>query len=242
MSALDRFIDACQQIFGNNLVCILLLGSVHRGDSTPFSDIDLIMILNTMDTKQVTELRSVVRSLEMLIDCSILCVDEIPKDPNNFRLGSHGCYQLELVLKRAQCVLGINILLTLPQPDVSEIRKSLVEKITEYTWWTRRMFVESNRERSLEMNYKLNSRIVKMVRDFLYLKLGDDIDESAKITIAKFVSEYGAQLTNQEKIALKNLARVGEISRNASNMSDEYFLVRYSLVNKIYKWTIKFVI
>jgi len=237
MITLDQFINECQKIFKDNLACILLLGSVFRKDSNPFSDTDLIIILHTMDVEQVCKLRSVVRMLGMLIDCSILCMDEISKNPNDFRLGSHGCYQLELVLKKARCVWGTNILCGFPQPDISAIRRSIVEKIAEYTWWARRMFVESNRERSLEMNYKLNSRIVKMLRDFLYLKFHYNIDAPVKKIITKFINEYDANLTHQEKQLLLSLADIKMIDKNISNLSDDYLLARYSLVNKIYKWT-----
>jgi predicted nucleotidyltransferase len=237
MSTLDRFIEDCRQIFEENLVCILLVGSVYRGDTTPFSDVDLILILKTMNSEQVTRLRTIVRSLEILIDCSILCADEIPADPNRFRLGSHGCYQLELVLKKARCVWGTNPLLVLPSPSRREIRKSIVDKITEYTWWVRRMFIESNKERSLKMNYQMNSRIVKMIRDILFLKQGTSIDDPTTTVISTFISEHKSQLTHSEKKALRGLGNVRKIGRNAADMSDTYFLVRYIIANKIYKWT-----
>jgi|GEM_PF-3922012 len=236
MSVLTDFVTTCEQVFQDNLLCILLVGSAQRDETTPFSDIDVIVIIQTMNVDQVARLRSVIRSSAGLLDCSILCQDELPVDPNLFYLGSHGCYQLELVLKRAKCVFGQNVLLEIPSPTERDIRLSIARKVIEYTWWTRRMFVESNRKRTLEMNYKLNSRLVKMIRDILYLRgiRGSIIDPVGSI-VDIFLREYIELFTEVETQVIANLGDTGRVNVDTSNMSDEYFLVRYSVVNKIHK-------
>ncbi|HET8574673.1 MAG TPA: nucleotidyltransferase domain-containing protein [Candidatus Paceibacterota bacterium] len=235
MSILDWFIEQCQKVFSQNLKSILLLGSVQRGDTTPFSDTDLVIVIGTMNLVQVSQLRSVVRSLEILIDCSIICQDEIPTDPEKFRIGTHGCYQLELVLKHAKCVWGTNILLQFPTSGREALRRSVAEKVIEYTWWTRRLFIESNRDRSLELNYKLNSRIIKLIRDLLYLRHEKDLNDPTEIVVSMFITEYSHLLTNEEKHALADLIYAPNISANTSNLSENYFLIRCSIVNKIHK-------
>lgn len=235
MKELQWLVSGCESIFGDNLRCILLLGSVQHGDVTPFSDTDFIVILGTMNLKQTIKFRSLVRSSEMLIDCPIICQDELPADVDQFNLGSHGCYHLELVLKHAKCLWGKNMLLDLPSPTEQAILRSVAQKIAEYTWWTRRMFVESNRQRSLEMNYQLTSRLIKAVRDLLYLTDRRGLDESLATIIDLFLDKYGSSLTEAGRGVLRGLADPNRIASNVANMSDEYLAIRYSLMNFVYK-------
>ncbi|MCC6290845.1 hypothetical protein IT398_02170 [Candidatus Nomurabacteria bacterium] len=235
MKELEWLVSGCERVFGNNLRCILLLGSVQHGDTTPFSDTDLVVVIGSMSLAETTQFRTLVRSAEMLIDCSLVCQDELPVSSDHFHLGSHGCYHLELVLKHTRCLWGRNILLDLPSPTEEAIRHSVAEKISEYTWWVRRMFVESNRQRSLETNYQLNSRLIKVVRDLLYLTDHHGLDQSLGETIGLFLNKYGEQLSEAERLALLGLADSGRIASNVANMSEGYLATRYSLVNFVYK-------
>lgn len=242
MSMFNFFIEDCERIFQSNLSGILLLGSAGRDDTTPFSDLDVVVIIKTMSIDQVVQLRSVMRSSEGLLDCSILCQDELPNDPNNFCIGSHGCYQLELVLKQAECVWGQNILLAMARPTEHNIRLSVAHKVIEYTWWIRRMFIESNRERSLEINYKLNSRLIKIIRDILYLRgIKYSAIKPVRDVVGIFLAEYVEMLTDVERCIVSNLGDSGFVNVNTSNMSDEYLLARYSIANKIHKQVIQLV-
>jgi len=164
-----KLIDNFKDIFGNNLLCVLLLGSVQKDDSTPFSDIDIVVVIQRFNFVQIRKIRQLLRRSEKLLDISFLCWDEIPKNPDHFTIGTHGCYQLGLILNKAKCLYGQNVLLDLGSPSEESIKDSLLQKIIQYTWWARRMFVESNRNRSLESNYQLNSRLIKMIRGILYL-------------------------------------------------------------------------
>ena len=235
MDTINNFVINCEHIFQDNLLCILLVGSAQRDDINPFSDIDIIMIIKTMNINQVAQLRLIIRSSNRLIDCSILCQDELSDDPNDFCLGSHGCYQLELVLKQAKCVWGENILLSMTSPTEHNIKVSIARKVIEYTWWIRRMFIESNRERSIEMNYKFNSRLIKMIRDVLYLHGNTGIIvNSVENILDEFFKEYTEMFTKAEQLVLVSLGDVEHININTSNMSDEYLLIRYSIANKIH--------
>ncbi len=236
MDSLSRFVAECGFIFKKNLLCILLLGSTQRDDNNPFSDIDIVIIIKTMDTNQVVQLRSITRSLDKLLDCSILCKDELSDNSNDFCIGSHGCYQLELVLKKAKCIWGENILLSMESPTQHKIRVSIARKVIEYTWWIRRMFIESNRERSLEMNYNLNSRLIKMIRDILYLHGNtNSIIDSVENILKIFILEYAEMFTETERLTIIGLGKSRYINTNTSNMSDDYLLLRYSIANKIHK-------
>jgi len=233
------FVERCKEILNENLICILLLGSVQRGDNTPFSDVDLVAVIKKWDEDQLKMIRQLVRHSEQLLDFSFLCWDEISKDPVKFRIGTHGCYQLELVLKNAECLIGSNILLNLPSPDKEDIKLSILDKIGQYTWWARRLFVESNRERSMESNYQLNSRLVKMIRGVMYLFDLTDIHQDSTATIEKFLKNYSNLLSKNEKLTIRGLVHNELISKNTSNMSEKYLEVRLSILNKIHKEALK---
>jgi hypothetical protein len=185
------------------------------------------------------KVRNLIRKSEKLLDISFLCFDEIPTDPNKFMIGTHGCYQLELVLKKSECLYGKNILLDFDKPEERNIRKSILDKIIQYTWWVRRMFIESNKERSMESNYQLNSRLIKMLRGLMYLSESYDIHVRAEKAINLFLKKYPRLLSKKENVELANLVNKNLISVNTANMSDEYLEIRFSIINKIHKVAIE---
>lgn len=234
-----RLVGNLEGIFGDNFFCVLLLGSVQKGDTTPFSDIDLVAVIKEFDLDRIKDVRRMLRQSEVLIDLSFICWDEIPKNPNLFAMGTHGCYHLGLILNKAKCLSGRNVLLDLGMPSEDNIRQSLVQKIIQYTWWARRMFVESNRERSLESNYQLNSRLIKMIRGLLYLSNQFDIHSIAENAVNCFIEEYSDILSEEEISAVIGLVEKSSIGRNSANMSEEYFALRVSVINKIHREAIK---
>ena len=231
---LEKVIKNFKKIFDKNLICVLLLGSVQKQDTTPFSDLDLVVIIKTFNLNQFKKVRQLVGSSSKILDLSVLCWDEIPKNPDDFRIGTHGSYQLELILKKARCLYGNNILLTFKSPQSKKIKESIVHKAIEYTWWARRMFVESNRERSMANNYQLNSRIIKIMRDLLYLSNNTDIHSTTEVLIEIFLLNFSNILTQQEKDVVLGLANKDLTNQNTANMSNEYFENRINLMNKIY--------
>ncbi len=58
MAALNTYIAALQTRFENQLVEVLLFGSKARGDVHPGSDIDLLVILNDPNAKNLSEARA----------------------------------------------------------------------------------------------------------------------------------------------------------------------------------------
>lgn len=228
----------CEQTFGVNLTSVLLLGSVQRSDTTPFSDIDVVVVLKTHEASQVADLRSRIRSAHGLIDCSVLCEDEFPTNPDEFLLGTHGCYHMETVLKQATCLWGQNVFIAFPSPSKEELELSVRRKLAEYTWWTRRLYVESNRERTLGDNYKLNGRIIKMVRDFLFLNgHTTSMTDPVLQVISVFLSGYGITFLDTSEIqVLTDFTDPSLVNALSANMSEEYLFVRYSIVNKLYKY------
>jgi len=236
---LKQFTKKCEFILKDNLICLLLIGSAKNRDNSPFSDIDLVAIVKRVDFEKMKEVRQLVRLTDHLLDLSFLSWDEISKDPNKFRLGSHGCYHLELVLKSSKVLYGKNILKEIKSPSMKNLKLSIFEKIAEYTWWTRRMFIESNRRRSIEDNYKLNTRLIKMIRDLLFLFGFSNISDAPKEKIIELIKSYPDLMTYKEIEILNSLADLNLAGNNAVNMSDEYFEDRFVIVNKIYKLAVE---
>ncbi|MBX4205392.1 MAG: hypothetical protein KW788_04400, partial [Candidatus Doudnabacteria bacterium] len=154
--------------FGVNISGILYYGSSLRNENNLFSDQDLLMTVKDYDTELLVELRHIVKSAPFFVDLPVIFESEIPTDPERFRLINHGCYFLE-ILKRGQPIYGRNVFLDLGKPSPAAIQQSLLETIVEYTQFFRRNFVESNRERSLAVNYQLNRRLIKGAYDLLWI-------------------------------------------------------------------------
>lgn len=237
---ITRLVDSMEDIFSDNLICVLLLGSVQKNDTTPFSDIDLVSIIKEFDIKKMGLVRDLLKESERLVDLSFLCKDEISDSPELFALGTHGCYQLGLILNKAECIYGRNILLDINPPSKESIKRSLVQKIIQYTWWVRRMFVESNRERSLASNYQINSRLIKMIKGILYLAFSVNIHIEAKEAVDLFTEKCSFMLSEKEIIAILGIADKTKTASNSANMSEEYFETRFSVINKIHKEALKF--
>lgn len=75
---LEKFVSEIREIYNESLVCVLLYGSVARGTDTKESDIDIALILNLVETKEMREKR-----LDLIVDLelesnevlSVLCID-----------------------------------------------------------------------------------------------------------------------------------------------------------------------
>ena len=103
------------------------------------------------------------------------------------------------------------------------------------------MFVESNREKSIENNYQINNRLIKMVRGLMYLSDFSDIHTSSEKIMRIFLDHYPRLLSNQEKQEMLSLVNRNLISRNTANISEEYFEIRFSIINKIHKTAVDLV-
>jgi len=235
---ISSFVLECEKIFDDNLVCILLIGSVRGLEETPFSDIDLIAVIKTFDMDQMKAVRKLLSETEQLLDLSFLCQDELPDKPEDFCLGTHGCYHMELVLKNATCLWGENIFQKYRSPTAEALRASVFSKIAEYCWWNRRMFVESNRERSMGNNYKLNSRLIKMIKDVLFILGLNKIEASAEDVVSTLIETNPGLLSVEEERVLFEMPDPKLVNKNVANMGEHYLEIRFSIMNKLYKCAI----
>lgn len=235
---IEGLVKDCKVILGDDLICILLIGSVQRNDINPFSDVDLIIVINQLLIKKMAKLRMMIRNKNILLDMPFVVLEEIPRDPNKFRIGAHGCYYLELVLKNAKPIFGKNVFLNWDRPSLDNLHNSILEKIVQYIFEIRRIFLESNRPISIEQNHKINVRLLKVIKDILLIIGAVDINTSNGIIVRQFFKEYPKVLTNCEKDVITSLYTSDGIHLRSSDMSEFYLENRFIIANKLYSLAI----
>lgn len=81
--------------------------------------------------------------------------------------------------------------------------------------------------------------LIKMIRGLLYLSDRFDIHSGAKKTINRFIKKYSKMLLEEESSMAIGLVDKSLIGKNSANMSEKYFALRISVINKIHKEAIK---
>jgi hypothetical protein len=216
------------------IIGLLHIGSNERQDDTAFSDIDLILLAEDFQIENLRTVREIVRNLEYLVDMPIIQRNQLPANPDLFQMGTHGCYFLQ-VLRKAQIIYGNNFLEDYPEPSAAAVQMSVFRKVAEYTWAARRIFVESNRERSTYQNYQLTSRLLKAAKDVLWL---DGLHDTHLLTAAESVVSLKKSspklLSDYEWEVLKMISDPDIRNSLAANMSEDFLQIRMSVLDKIY--------
>jgi len=218
------------------MIGLLHIGSHERQDDTVFSDIDLILLVEDLTIWDLRAIREIIRNLDYLVDMPVIQRNQLPTDPDLFQMGTHGCYFL-YVLKSAQVIFGNNFFKDYPEATESAIRTSVFRKIAEYTWATRRTFVESNRERTMYQNYQLSSRLLKTVKDTLWLA---GVYGAHTLTAAQSMTSLGITmpdiLSDEEWKVMKMISDSEIRNTLAANMSEDFLQARMSVLEKLYAY------
>lgn len=235
---LNQSIDECVEYAGENLSGILHYGSSTRKESGQFSDQDLLMTAKVPDLDLLINLNGILRRTQFVVDMPVVFEAEIPSVPEDFRIINHGCYFLE-VLKRGRVLHGRNIFLDIPKPAEQAVKRTLLDKITEYAQFFRRNFIESNRESTVSTNYSLNRRLVKAVHDLLWL-LGIQ-EESDTISIELCKKHLPTLLSETEWNMIECLTNPNHTNTLSSNLTAEFSLARLAIMEKIYARALKLI-
>lgn len=131
------------------------------------------------------------------------------------------------------CLLLIGSVKNKDETPFSDI--DLVAIIKDIDFEQRRIFVESNRGLSIENNYKINTRLIKMLRDLLFLSGLSDVSGHPKEIVNKFIETYPNLLLSGEKKILVSLANFDLAKKNAYNTKSNYMEIRFAIINKINK-------
>lgn len=234
IGALQSFVDVCiERLGGNRLSGILHYGSSARKENSLLSDCDVLCTVRQYDLALMQELNQILKQAVLLLDLSVVFESELPTNPDNFRIINHGCYFLE-VMKNSIVLYGRNIFLELPSASQAAIYLSLLEKIAEYTQYLRRSFLgESSYQRSLSANNQLNRRLVKAAHDLLWL-LGDKQDDDSSL-VCHLKGVTPGMLEQEHWKFLSRLANPRYASSTSADLSDNFSLTRFVVMEKIYK-------
>ena len=74
-----------------------------------------------------------------------------------------------------------------------------------------------------------------MIRGILYLSNWFNVHSKAQEATNFFIDIYSDILSEKEKLVIRGLTDKALINQNSANMSEEYFEIRISIVNKIHK-------
>lgn len=231
---ISKFAEQLARLLGSKMLGLLLIGSSENQDQTALSDVDLILLASNLNTAELRAIRDTVRNIDFLVDMPIIQQEELPTNPDLFQMGTHGCYFLA-VLKKAQVIYGANFFASYPEPTEAAVRASVFRKVAEYTWAARRMYIESNRERSIAQNYQLSSRMMKAVKDVLWLAGQSDVHGYTAVqSVAALRSNTELGLSAAEWLALDNISHPEIRNILAANMSEDFLQARIGILEKLY--------
>ena len=82
----QTFADACQDALAKRVDSITLVGSFARGDQRPTSDIDLIVLVDTVDRPLLAHIGSIVADIETPneLNPAVISLDELAREPYVF--------------------------------------------------------------------------------------------------------------------------------------------------------------
>ncbi len=184
--------ETLRQIFGDNLVGVLLYGSSLT--STHPADLDLLVLLNNK-ADVCADLMALKAFKEkypaVYFDLQLIYAQEY-SDPNNFSLDSHGCFFLA-ILRRAHVLWGVNPFVSL-EASPEAILKSAVRKLQYYSFRARQMYL-GEAYRSKDQNRDFHRKKLIMAMTDVLLAVGQ---EAPLDVLAKFCQVFPDQLTPTE--------------------------------------------
>lgn len=230
---LSQLRDDLVDLLGPSLIGLLLIGSEERQDETVFSDVDLVLVGDQIALTDYGAMRELVRNLSYFVDLAVVLRRELPDAPESFQMGAQGCYFVP-VLKHARVLYGVNPFSGLGDPDPAMVHESIFRKVAEYALAMRRAYIESNRERTTAQNYQIISRLLKMVRDVLWLGGIFHVHERSEESVAALRLLRSDLLTADEWELLQQMANPRVRGMYVGDMSEDFFQRRIGVAEKLY--------
>lgn len=222
------------RVLGIKMIGLLHIGSNERHDETAFSDVDLILLVENFHIQDFRAVREIIRNLDYLVDMPVIQGDQLLANPDLFQMGTHGCYFLH-VLKSARTIHGANFFKDYPEPSITAVRTSVFRKVAEYAWAVRRAFVESNRERSTYQNYQITSRLLKTVKDVLWLSGSHTSHSLTAMESISSLEDIAFNLLSLEEWKIMKMISTPDFRNSlVANMSEDFLQVRVSVFEKLY--------
>jgi hypothetical protein len=212
--AMRRLSDKIVSAFGaENVVSILLHGSLLFNPHLPSQDADLVIILKRKDTKDCSLLRSLVirsRLHRLPIHLHLIYLEETPTNADFFSIHTCGPFFV-CHLRQAEVLFGENVFDAVSGPSDYHLQLSLLQKIQQYTFQLRNQIFKTGKVSDYELA-QARKRSIVVLKDLL-MSEGVLIQKETEIVdeaVARF-SDFSAE----------NLQFIREISRGQAKSLPE---------------------
>ncbi|MFA5173223.1 MAG: hypothetical protein WC435_02390 [Candidatus Paceibacterota bacterium] len=191
--SLKKLSEKIVSTFGtNNIVCVLLHGSLLFNPHLIPQDVDLIIILKKKSSGDCLKLRELVidlRMFELPIHLHLIYLEEIPTNADYFSIHTCGSFFV-CHLRQAETLFGKNIFDVVNGPSDYHLQLSLLQKVQQYTFQLRNLIfkIEPISEKEIRQTRK---RTIVVLKDLL-MSQGSLIQEESEIfsQAAKYLYDF----------------------------------------------------
>ena len=151
-----------------NVVCILLHGSLVFNPHLSPQDADLVVVLRRKDQEDCALLRRLVvqsRLSRLPIQLHLIYLEEIPANADFFSIHTCGSFFV-CHLRQAKALFGENIFDAVIGPSDYHLQMSLLQKIQQYTFQLRNLIFRSGRISEGELR-QARKRSIVVLKDLL---------------------------------------------------------------------------
>lgn len=152
----------------DNVVCILLHGSLVFNPHLSPQDADLVIVLRRKDRGDCDLLRELVvqsRLSRLPIQLHLIYLEEIPANADFFSLHTCGPFFI-CHLRQAEVLFGENVFDVVAGPSDYHLQLSLLQKIQQYTFQLRNLIFRSGRISEGELK-QARKRSIVVLKDLL---------------------------------------------------------------------------
>lgn len=160
--------DIVSAFGAENVVCILLHGSLVFNPHLSPQDADIVIVLRRKDQGDCALLRQLVvqsRLSRLPIQLHLIYLEEIPTNADFFSLHTCGSFFI-CHLRQAEVLFGENIFDVVAGPSDYQLQLSLLQKVQQYTFQLRNLIFKTERISERELRQARKKSIV-VLKDLL---------------------------------------------------------------------------
>lgn len=178
-----------------NVVCILLHGSLLFNPHLSPQDADLVIVLRRKDKGDCAILRGLVvqsRLSRLPIHLHLIYLEEIPANADFFSLHTCGPFFV-CHLRQAEVLFGENIFDVVTGPSDYHLQLSLLQKVQQYTFQLRNLIFRTGRISEGELK-QARKRSIVVLKDLL-MSAGKIVQQEAEIIseTASYFSDFSPE-------------------------------------------------
>ena len=166
-----------------NVVCILLHGSLLFNPHLSPQDADLVVVLKQKDRGDCVLLRKLIvqsRLSRLPVQLHLVYMEEIPANADFFSLHTCGPFFI-CHLRQAEVLFGENVFDAVSGPSDYHLQLSLLQKIQQYTFQLRNLVVKTGRISEGELR-QARKRSIVVLKDLL-MSAGKIVQQEGEIVL-----------------------------------------------------------